>query len=65
MTNPYRDPVFDVEGSLFLTFNKKALVNKGAIINEANRDLTKKNLTEIVKANVYGEENNLIRTLTD
>lgn len=53
--------MFDVEGALFLFFTKTARTNKIAIKYEANRDMSNKNMTEILKNQLYAPENNLLR----
>lgn len=55
-----RDPMFNIDDTLYIFFNQRENTNKYSLINYATENMEKKHLTEIVKNHIYGPENNLI-----
>lgn len=58
-----RTSEYNIKGALDVFFNRGLKVNKFKMINYANSKLTvNKNVTEIMKNVVYGQENYLLRS---
>lgn len=57
--------MFNIDGALYIFFNKGENTIKYAMLNYSTENMEKKHLTEIVKNHIYGPENNLIRTKSE